>query len=66
MEAFFIDYQGHLINVTEIRTVSPVNSKEWDGIHIDYRHGGFTDIPGGEKDELLRIMVEAQKALAPF
>lgn len=65
MEAFFIDYMGHLINVAEIRTVSPVNA-EWDGIHIDYRHGGFTDIYGGSKDELLALMIEAQKALAPF
>jgi hypothetical protein len=66
VEAFFINYEGHLLNAAEIRTVSPVNSKEWAGIHIDYRHGGFTDIPGGELNSLLALMQEAQKALAPF
>lgn len=64
----FVIYQDHLINVAEVRTVSPIPSSDGGvrGLHIDYRHGGFTDMPGGSTNELLALMQEAQRAMAPF
>jgi len=61
-QPIFIEYEGYVFNAAEIRTVTTTA----DGIHIDYRYGGFTDMPNGTTENLLYLISEARKALAPF
>ena len=58
-----VEYLGIGINATEIRTITPIGE---DGIHVDFRHGGFVDIDRGCVQDLLALIESARRAAAPF
>lgn len=62
-QPLFVEYLGIGINAAEVRTITPIGE---DGVHVDFRYGGFLDIDRGCVQDLLALIDSARKALAPF